>query len=428
MKSFPQNFPAIRILQPLGEFYLTAVPAELLLQVCFSLRHTRHEADETGRVKDEGHQRRLDPTRLNDISRYLRTQDAALPGTIILAANCTPDGEILGVEDGDTTMNRWRIEPKDGSDREVVSLIIPTHEKLAAVVDGQHRLWGFEDLPDELKEISLPCAIFLDLPTPQQAAIFATINFNQKPVSKSQSYELFGYNLDDEPEKSWSPDKLAVFLTRKLNADAGSPFKDHIKVAPQDDRVLDEITHIRQKEWSVSTATIVEGILALISKNPKQDRDTLHQQPVEKRLRKQVATNDRGEKPPFRDFYLEGDRDIVIYKTIINFFSAASEIFWSKPNSGLIRKTAGVQALFRVLKELLPEQLRKKDFQQSTWKAILAKAELLDFSSMEIFESSGRGRSRIQDAILVTIGKKESFKISDESFRSYLENIINKNN
>lgn len=343
-----KTFPAIRVLQPLGEFYLTALPAELLLQVCFSHRHIRHEAAETGRVQDEGHQRRLDQKRLNDIARYLQTQDAALPGTIILAANCTIDGEILDTETKETACMRWRIEPRDGDDRDVVNVCIPTNEKLAAVVDGQHRLWGFENVPDEIKEISLPCAIFLDLPTPQQASIFATINFNQKPVSKSQSYELFGYNLDDEPEKSWSPDKLAVYFTRKLNVDDTSPFKDHIKVAAQDDRVLDEITRSRQKEWSVSTATIVEGILALISKNPKADRDLLHREPVEKRSRKQTAEKQgSGGQPPFRAMYREGNRDILIYKTLINFFSVASTIFWAKPDSGLMRKTAGIQALFR---------------------------------------------------------------------------------
>jgi len=418
-------YNAIRVLQPLGEFYLTALPAELLLKVCFSHRHVRHEADKTGWVQDEGHQRRLDRKRLKDISEYLQTQEAALPGTIILAANCTEDGEILDTEDEETAKKRWSIQPKDGVGRDVVIINIPTEERLAAVVDGQHRLWGFENLPDELRKTSLPCAIFFDLPTPQQASIFATINFNQKPVSKSQSYELFGYNLDDEPEKSWSPDKLAVFFARKLNVDEASPFRDHIKVAAQDDRVLDGIARERQKEWSVSTATIVEGILMLISKNPKQDRDKLHREPIERRSRKQlIDIHIRGEQPPFREMYLSEDRDIVIYKTLINYFSAVDEIFWSKKNSGLIRKTAGVQALFRVLKKLLPDQLLKKDLQQSAWNSILIKAKSLDFSNMQVFESSGRGCKRIQDAILVAIGNKYQSDIKDDSFRSYINSII----
>ena len=432
MNDFPCSFYAIRILQPLGEFYLTSLPAELLLKVCFTHRHTRTEADDSGRVHDEGHQRRLDQNRLRDISRYLQTQDATLPGTIILAANCTPDGDILDTEDDDSYKKRWSINPNDNLSGEMVKIKIPTDKKLAAVVDGQHRLWGFENLSDDLKKTSLPCAIFIDLPTPQQAAVFATINFNQKPVSKSHSYELFGYNLDDEPVRSWSPDKMAVFFTRKLNVDKESPFKDHIKVAPQDDRILEDITKISQKEWSVSTATIVEGILALVSNSPKQDRDALYIYPIDKRSRKcLISTNTPVNVPPFREMYLAENRDIVIYKTIINFFSAASKLFWTKllpNNKSLIRKTAGVQALFQVLKELLPVQMKKKDFQQSIWETALEKAAVFDFSNINIFESSGRGRARIRDAILVAIGSKESIEIKDKAFRDYIQKQISEAN
>jgi hypothetical protein len=31
--------------------------------------------------------------------------------------------------------------------------------------------------------------------------------------------EQFGYNVGEEPEKAWTPEKLAVFLSRKLNID-----------------------------------------------------------------------------------------------------------------------------------------------------------------------------------------------------------------
>jgi DNA phosphorothioation-associated DGQHR protein 1 len=424
-----KSYPAIRVLHPLGEFYLTAIPAVLLLEVCFSHRHVRHEADSTGHVKDKGHQRRLDKKRLKDISRYLQTQDAALPGTIILAANCTHDGEILDTDNGSdgACQRRWSIVPTTGDDCEVVKLEIPTREKLAAVVDGQHRLWGFEDVPDALKLTSLPCAVFIDLPTPQQAAIFATINFNQKPVNKSQTYELFGYNLDDEQEASWSPDKLAVFFTRKLNADDASPFKDHIKVAAQDDRVLDEITLARKKDWSVSTATIVEGILSLIARNPKEDRDLLHRRSLQSRSRKSALQLGQN-APPFRELYLSEDRDIVIYKTLINFFSAVNEVFWQglpKSSKSLIRKTAGVQALFHVLKELLPNQLEQKDMQQASWLAVLRNAGALDFSNTAFFESSGRGRNRIRDSILVATERKQVAEITDEPLREYLKNVLN---
>lgn len=296
----PAIFPAVRVRQPLGEFYLTAIPAEFLLKVGFTKRHTRREADESGAVHDDGHQRRLDVKRLQEIARYLQTQDAAIPNTIILAANCLPDGESMDSDDP----RRWSVRPNEG---DIVDIAVPTLEPLAAIVDGQHRLYGFEYVPEELQRIPLACAVFLDLPTPQQATVFATINYNQKPVNKSQSYELFGYNLDEEPPESWSPDKLAVFFARKLNVDPQSPLLHRVQVAAQDDRVLDDAAKARHQEWSISTATIVEAIMRLISSNPKADRDLLHRSGVGSgRVRSKLREQSKPmPKAPLRELYLE---------------------------------------------------------------------------------------------------------------------------
>ena len=64
-----KEYVAIPVNHPIGIFYLTAVPAYVLLQVCYSLPHTRKDARDDGSVVDEGHQRRLDPKRLTAISR-----------------------------------------------------------------------------------------------------------------------------------------------------------------------------------------------------------------------------------------------------------------------------------------------------------------------------------------------------------------------
>lgn len=390
--------------------------------MCFSSPHKRLNAEDDGSVQDIGHQRRLDCKRLVAISRYLETQDATLPGTIILAANSNMSGESVGTSDPKANL-RWRVERRDD---DIVDLVVPTTEKIAAVVDGQHRLMGFEDLSGELVEMKLPCAVFLDLPTAQQASIFATINFNQKPVSKSQTYELFGYNLEDEPESSWSPDKLAVNFARRLNVDAESPFRGHIKVAAIDDRVLDDVSKEAKQEWLVSTATIVEGILSLITNDQKRDRDILNRVSVGERKRsllsKQVVF--AREPPPFWQLYIESDRDIVMYKTLINYWAAVSEVLWSEQGSAVLHKTSGIQALFRVLKDLLPMQIKQKDLSKTSWKSVLSKAVKICFSNAYFTESSGRGRARIQDAILVAIGTKQVEDVRDVDFARYLSETI----
>jgi DNA phosphorothioation-associated DGQHR protein 1 len=413
-----RKIPAIRVSQPLGEFYLAAIPANFLLKVGFTKRHTRRAADESGAVEDDGHQRRLDEKRLKEIARYLETQDAALPNTIILAANCRPDGEAMELDDP----HRWCIAPGDGIS---VELTIPTEEPLAAIVDGQHRLFGFEAVSEERKTMPLACAIFLDLPIPQQASVFATINYNQKPVSKSQTYELFGYNLDDEPAESWSPEKLAVFFARKLNVDPQSPLCHRIQVAAQDDRVLDDAAKARGAEWSISTATIVESIMRLISANPKDDRDRLHMRPLDNgRHRQLLGLSDKPAaniKAPMRALYLEV-RDIVIYGVILNYLTVVDELFWQKPEPGFIRKTIGIQALFDVLTVLLPDQLASKDLTKAAWLKHLEPAAKINFGD-RLFHASGSGRTQVKKALLLAIGRLSPDEI-DPSLRADFDRAL----
>lgn len=397
----------------MGEFYLVALPAKLLLDVCIS-EPAKLTAD--GRYK--GGQRRLDPRRVKSISRYLQSEDAILPGTIIIAANCTKDSDDVIDVEGPDADKRWGIEVTN----DISFLKIPSLARVAKIVDGQHRLAGFETLGEELKDIFLPCAVFLDLPMPHQAFIFATINFNQKPVNKSLTYELFGYNLDEESESEWAPDKLAVSFARQLNIDEKSPFKDHIKVAVQDDRVLDALVLARKKEWAISTATIVEGIISLMSNNSQEDRDKLKSS--FKLFRSRSNLEQGKNPPPLRNWFIKGDRDIVIYKTVRNYFNAVVAVFWSKisPNSrNAIRKTAGIQALFRVLKILLPPQVKAEDVRQEIWEKLLLPAQKIDFSVSPFTESSGKGRAYIQDAILVAIGKKDIEDVRDEVLKAHLK-------
>jgi len=81
------------------------------------------------------------------------------------------------------------------------------------------------------QNMPLVCSVFLDLPNPFQAYVFATVNFNQKKVDRSLAYELFGFDTEDEPPQAWTPEKTAVFLTRRLNMDADSPLRGRIVVA-----------------------------------------------------------------------------------------------------------------------------------------------------------------------------------------------------
>lgn len=412
---FPLRFPAIAVRHPLGEFYLTSIPARVLLKVTYSDIYTRLDD------RDVGHQRKLDPKRVRAIGRYIETRDAVFPGTLILAANTRRETGLLDSDD----KSCWHIEMNSIDNCTMCTVVVPSEEKLVAIVDGQHRLNGFHEVGDDLLDMSLPCAVFMGLPTPQQAALFATINYNQKPVNKSITYELFGCSVEDESQEYWPPEKLAVFFARRLAADSSSPFCNHIKVAAVDGRMITESNQTMSERWLVSTATIVEGILSLITKNAILDRDRMLNRRFGSYKRHQLARFDENvDQPPLRALYIDGDKDPFMYKMLVNFFKAAETSFWNRSSALALRKTAGIQALFHLFKILVGEFLDSGDVSFEAWLSVLQNAREYDFSNAFFLESSGKGRSRIFTALLVLIGRMNLDEVKDEPFRLFLRESI----
>lgn len=391
MKSFPLTLPAIRVEQPLGEFFVVSLDALTLRTVTF-LDPTRiNRVDRTAFWYSLlGAQRESSPRRAKQIAKYINTYESAFPNSIILAANYVDYGELQEDE-----TKRWRVESVDSAGFQV---IIPSSDKMASVVDGQHRLLGFDYCNPERKAMELLCSIYMDLPYAYQAYLFATININQRKVDKSLAYDQFGYNLDEEQHDSWAPDKLAVYFGRKLNLDAESPFYGCIKVAPMNAESL--FPEGSPSVWQVSMACLVEGIAKLISQNPKQDRDLLHVKPPSQRFRSILTTD----SSPYRHLYLANEDD-ALYEQIVTFFKVAQTGLWAQAIArSYIRKTVGIQALFDVLRACVGSfgAPLSKDRIEKT----LIPASKVDFSDAA-FQASGKGRSRIKNTLLLYAGLVE---------------------
>jgi DNA phosphorothioation-associated DGQHR protein 1 len=400
--SFPKKYPALKVKQPFGEFYITSIPAIDVLDFTFSDELRYNEEKEL-----LGSQRKLDEkNRVKSITEYINGNDTAFPNSIILAANYNESGLIEEDEN-----IRWKLSSTDIDEgqnivfpeHKLYFIEVPTKLKLAAIVDGQHRVNGFKNATDERKEeLELLVAVYFDLPNPYQAYLFATINYNQKPVDKSLALEQFGYLTQLAPADTWSPELLAVFLSKKFNVEEDSPFFNHIKVAPQNDEFL---LTTKDVDWLISTATIVDGILKLISTNPKKDSDELRRLDSNIKKRELITRNDIS---PLRAFYMVGN-DLFIYQTIFNFFKAANELLFEplKGRKTYIKKTIGIQVLFALLKEILNRKLNEdKNISVEYFKTYINQFKDLDFND-NFFTASGIGKSRIQNLIFIKLGFKD---------------------
>ncbi len=386
-----REFEAIRVRQTFADFFCISIKAIDLLQLCFS-DTMRYNEDGTL----AGSQRQLDEKgRLNDITDYINSKDLSFPNSIVICANYNKKGYIEEDEN-----IRWSFEELQNG---LYSLKIPTKDPLAAVIDGQHRLFAFKGASDEkIANTELLVSVFFDLPLAYQAYIFATINYNQKPVSKSLALEQFGYLLDTNNENTWSPELLAVFLSRKLNTDLDSSFYNHIKVAPQNDNFLLKIDQ-KELKWTVSMSTCVTGILSLISNNPKRDANFLNRYSLE--IRRRTMLNELKDSSVLRSFYIDKN-DFFVYKCILNFFNVADSLFFKKANNNsFITKTIGIAALFKILNSILEKNLNQdKDISIEYFRYKLDRAKNIDFTDNYFKSPSGSGINRIYNAIAIRIG------------------------
>ncbi|MEO6563884.1 MAG: DNA phosphorothioation-associated DGQHR protein 1 [Nitrosospira sp.] len=409
MITFPMEVKALRVEQPIGIYYVTVLPAAVLLEVAYSDVLSAHLRPGEDTYELIGTQRLVQPKRLQVIADYINRTNSAFPNSIILGVNYRKEDGLLEDDepakpenedsekqsDNDRESKSWSIEETDNG---CCILKIPTNEKLAAIIDGQHRLFAFVHAHENRLKMNLVCSVFLDLPKPFQAQLFATINSTQKPVDKSLTYELFGYNIDEEDEPYWTPDKLAVFLTRRLGIDEKSPLKGRIAIAPRMDKTLVNLTATR--EWKVSTAVVVEGIMRLFTSNPKKDNTNLLEG---ERKKRSVLTALRKDNSPLRNAYIS-EKDAVIYTLTLNYLIACNETFWSKATgNSFIVKTVGIQALFDILRLMAAEAYQKRDISVANFANKLKQAEEIDFSEDQFRNASGSGRSFIKKSILEAI-------------------------
>ncbi|GAA5440818.1 DGQHR domain-containing protein [Deinococcus caeni] len=439
---------AQRVQQPFGEFYLATIKAQDLIGMVYVDRFRAMINENNPAYYDiEGVQRRYSRARQKLIASYVRSDQAALPGTIILSAN-TPilshNHIKINGQDAPIEGNRWSASEINGE----IYINIPNNPIPASIIDGQHRVYGImsaiseieskpglydDDLLESLKNTDLPCSIYFDLPPELQAYIFATINFNQKSVDKSLAYELFNVSLEEE-RSTWSPDKLAIWISRRLNSKSdptidnynrkvgatynNHPLKGRIKIASQ---VLIDSEPQGEKNWKISTATFVNGIMSLYSNSPQRDRYAMYDK---------ITSGNRlslsPDGPPLRQQY-RFSQDESIYLAVSHYFAVLDEIVWSKVNKGsFLVKTVGIMASFALLKRIFERDLAKdQDISMDYFVRILEPLRKINFSLVDdLGEASGTGRTQILNLFLYAMGMAKTEEDFIGKLPPYADNHI----
>lgn len=378
----------IKVSQPLGDFFIAKIKARDLLEISTS---SVARYNKEGNI--EGNQRPLNVPRLKAIADFIKSAEMCFPTSILIAANVNYEGNII-----EEQSKRWNIYPTSIED--CFEIEIPDGIS-SLIIDGQHRLNAFSYAEEQFKDIELVCSIFIDLPNPYQAYLFATINGNQKRVDKSLALELFGYDVEDKPSNTWSPEKLAVYLTRKFNFKKDSPLYQKIKLAPLFSSIENTID---KTKWLLSTAAMVEGIMCLISSNPQKDRDflamkrSLWSNTGTRSDLKKMKGNNKCDNSVLRNLYIE-NKDEEIYDILFNYFVAVNNILWQNARkNSIITKTIGISVLFDILKVII-----ENDGIQNSYEKYIQLISDIDYTS-DYFSLSGGGKVKLRRILKYKLG------------------------
>ncbi len=163
-----KKFDAIPVTQGARQFFLLRLPASIVTSISYAAVHGQD--DESGAV-----QRVLNARRIASI-RDFTLQGGDFPSALVL-----------------NWMGTTRLVTEAGA------VSFTPSERSAQIIDGQHRIAGIASaIVDDpaVGDLQLPVALYSGLSTQECADIFLSINTEQKTVSRSLVFDLFGIASD----------------------------------------------------------------------------------------------------------------------------------------------------------------------------------------------------------------------------------------
>lgn len=316
----------VAIDQPVGRFYVTTINAKDLIPLCQSNKRDPYNST--------GIQRKLDVDRVRDIEKYCKRGNAMFPTPIILSAKSSYFKFYIGNSSIDPSEKDVKYKDISSGSFEIDNEKLIEEKAFFSIVDGQHRLAGI-DASNKAEDFDLLVMFVFDTQAFQDAEIFSVINRNQKQVSKSLVYDLYG--LTDEI----TVEKFAHEIVKSLNKIELSYLKGRIKMLGYK---VDGFKNDNRKQY-VSQAAIVDELLPMISKDINLDNECVKKgQAIDKPY-------GNGKQPLRKYFY---DDDLVgIQVRLIGFFNAWIDKIGGKfKEEDIIFKTVGFIASLEIFKNI----------------------------------------------------------------------------
>lgn len=326
----PIRFPVSKVSQPIGDFYVGRLDARTLVTISYTEIRRFIEGKQD---KIAGIQRERSERRINEIKKYVNLDYATFPTSVIIAVD-SECAEIEPYRDDNGELYVLELSPFGRPDDEDH---IPL-EKIAFIIDGQHRVAGLEGLI-EGRNFDVNISVFIGASEADKAEIFARVNQAQTKVNQSLVVDLASFYEERGPVK------FAHEVVLALNRDEEGPLFDKVKRLGKADPGKGMVQTLAQ-------ATVVKPIVEYITSDSEAERN--------KRYRGIFASRrepDAWKRFIFQPFYDEED-DSGLFLCLTNFFGAVKARWpepWDNTNARtgiILNRTTGYVALMRFLRQV----------------------------------------------------------------------------
>ncbi len=314
--------PFIRVTQPIGTFYISALEARTILRIAEISNFSRRQFDSDCNYSNGSSKC------VHDISIYCADPDATFPTPIIIAvtediSSFLFENNILEIDDG---------------------------KVIGEVIDGQHRLLGIKE-SEHVDDFVMPVVFMFGLTEEEKAYVFSIINSKQTQFSMSLLYKLF--NLSDKR----SPQKTCHHIARLLNADEKSAFYKRLKMLGSREGKLSKL----------SQGLFAQHLISLISNDPETD------------MMKIKRNTPLKEDPslPLRRYFI-AEKDEYIYKILFNLFNAIKAVFpeeWDNPKQSVLSNTVGYVGIMQAFPKMHQLGEQNKSLKQEFFMDIFEKVK-----------------------------------------------------
>lgn len=345
------TYNCIKVDQPIGRFYISALPAAVLARI------TR--VDPRDLENEVGIQRPGKSGRIKEISDYCSDPDATFPTAIVVSVDQEKQQYCFLNE-------------------EETKLTIDDSQVVGQIIDGQHRLKGLM-ASGNIDRFDIPVVFMFNLTPKENAYVFSIINSKQTKVNPSHIVDLL--SLTDER----SPQKTAHEVAKALNSMPESPFYNRLRMlgynAPG------------QENATLSQGTFAAQLITMISKNPDDDARKI----------KRKEKLDVDPSLPLRDYFID-EQDEIILKLMYNCFNAVRVVFpeeYDDSKKYVLWKTTGFSAIIKSFPELYRAGVKEHDLTEGFFIKAFSKVKELVKEKQVLLTSDkfGGGGKQVQQQL-----------------------------